>query len=750
MRLGVAAMADSEAGGRWTSQALRLLQPTAEASPLNSIAPVVEQQPSAPPLVSVVICTYRRYDYLERLIPKAAALRVKGQPIEVLIVDSTDDERVAEEFFSRSAMPSGVRMVRSTPAGLSRARNVGLRECRSPYALFLDDDAEPAEGWAEAIFNVFEAYPGAAVVGGPIVPLWPQARPAWLSSRFEGCLTMLDAGPSFRRFTKDYEHVYGANIAVHVERALEVGGFEVSFGRQKAFHLLSNEELVLQNQLRNHGYHVYYAPEALVFHHVHPDRLSQSWIRRRMAWQAVSDAMSWDTRPEAAAILGRATGAAARLGLDPSFLKLFEPVAEPGRLDAQVELIMALMETCLLSNAELSTAQVQSLGAAVLAEPAPKPGHLVRTSSLPALGLKAGGALFVEATPGHDYLFDAYQRMENTSILRRDLDPWRGDEEGIRPLLALLDDAIRAVQQVDGVLVLLTMDYWARPNVVDQVARRLLSAGVPVAAMLHRFPSEPSQIRCVRELAQVVDKVIVLSPDFRMDLERKYGIENVEYLPHHPPTETYPLLGRAQARAKVLVPDDRHVIGTIGEIRAGKGLEPILEAIRSLDQATRDKAFFLFAGKSPPEARQEVQETLRQCQALGRVDLRQTPDRRVFALLNEFEYADYVSATDTGVLFYQGAQRAAMSGVLPCYVASGSGVIATANSYVGRLVADYDLGYTVADETGAGLAAAIAQAVEAGRPVGSELRAIYRARVSVEAVNSQFAALLKDLRGLTP
>ena len=32
-----------------------------------------------------------------------------------------------------------------------------------------------------------------------------------------------------------------------------------------------------------------YSPSALVMHRVHEDRISRSWLRKRIAWQAISD-----------------------------------------------------------------------------------------------------------------------------------------------------------------------------------------------------------------------------------------------------------------------------------------------------------------------------------------------------------------------------------------------------------------------------------------------------------------------------
>ena len=55
--------------------------------------------------------------------------------------------------------------------------------------------------------------------------------------------------------------------------------------------LLSNEETELVSRIRAAGYACVYAPSACVSHFVPASRLQQSWFRKRISWQAVSDLM---------------------------------------------------------------------------------------------------------------------------------------------------------------------------------------------------------------------------------------------------------------------------------------------------------------------------------------------------------------------------------------------------------------------------------------------------------------------------
>jgi len=53
--------------------------------------------------------------------------------------------------------------------------------------------------------------------------------------------------------------------------------------------LLSNEELYMTELALKQGWQVGYFPEALVYHHVAPERLKRSWFFRRSWWQGISE-----------------------------------------------------------------------------------------------------------------------------------------------------------------------------------------------------------------------------------------------------------------------------------------------------------------------------------------------------------------------------------------------------------------------------------------------------------------------------
>lgn len=85
--------------------------------------------------VSVVIPTYNRADYVVGAIE--SAVEQSRPPAEVIVVDDGSTDRTPELL---SSMSDPVRYVRQENAGVSAARNRGVREATGRWVAFLDSD----------------------------------------------------------------------------------------------------------------------------------------------------------------------------------------------------------------------------------------------------------------------------------------------------------------------------------------------------------------------------------------------------------------------------------------------------------------------------------------------------------------------------------------------------------------------------------------------------------------------------------
>ncbi len=114
---------------------------------------IAEPDPGSPPGVSVVIPAYNYAHFLPTAIDSALA---QDHPnIEIIVVDdgSTDNTpEVAAGYGDR------IRCIHQPNAGLSAARNTGIKAASHPFVAFLDADDEWLPGSISAVMREFEAH----------------------------------------------------------------------------------------------------------------------------------------------------------------------------------------------------------------------------------------------------------------------------------------------------------------------------------------------------------------------------------------------------------------------------------------------------------------------------------------------------------------------------------------------------------------------------------------------------------------
>lgn len=115
--------------------------------------------------ITAIITTYNRASILSRAIE---SVLVQSRPVDELIVVDDGSVDHTKEVVTRYGPP--VRYIRQKNAGLSAARNTGVREARSEWVAFLDDDDEWFPYKTERQLAALRAAPEASMCYGG--PLW--------------------------------------------------------------------------------------------------------------------------------------------------------------------------------------------------------------------------------------------------------------------------------------------------------------------------------------------------------------------------------------------------------------------------------------------------------------------------------------------------------------------------------------------------------------------------------------------------
>ena len=245
------------------------------------------------PEISVIVCTYNRAELLDKCLASLQAQSLSRGKYQIIVVENSKDQDIfisKKNKFSKYADD----FIQSLPPGLSRARNVGFKNAKAPYVVYLDDDAIPSKKWLESMLKAFKAIPDAICIGGKVEPLFLQNAPSWLTIDLMNYLSVVDYGNGTISLNSD-RWVVGANIGFHKTFLEEVGGFPEGLGRVgNTVSLLSNDETPLLDEIRRQDKKIVYCGEAAVKHLVDASRLTKDWFRKRVIWQALSDIMKGD------------------------------------------------------------------------------------------------------------------------------------------------------------------------------------------------------------------------------------------------------------------------------------------------------------------------------------------------------------------------------------------------------------------------------------------------------------------------
>jgi len=230
--------------------------------------------------VTVVICTHNRADLIEQSVD-AALGEIRVGRDQVVVVDNASTDATPDVLADLLRRTGGAfRVVRESQLGLSMARNRGLAEAHGEIVAYLDDDAVPRPGWLAALEQPYRD-PAVVAVGGRIYLRFLSEPPAWLSRELHSALSGFDLGSAPRPVRYgEANYPFGANISFRTAAARAAGGFSATVG-PLGRHQLVHDETDLCYRLEHAGGVVWYAPDAMVDHHVLRERLTPHWMLRR-------------------------------------------------------------------------------------------------------------------------------------------------------------------------------------------------------------------------------------------------------------------------------------------------------------------------------------------------------------------------------------------------------------------------------------------------------------------------------------
>lgn len=208
-----------------------------------------------PVTVSVVICTLNREDSLVRVLELLNDQTVR--PMEILVVDQSPDHLPSTwDYLKKNS--DRIRYYSLSQPSTTAARNLALEEVRGDIILFLDDDVLFYPSLTQTHLSNYQdpkigAVTGKVLYDGSQENDWPWAA------------RITPSGKYLRNFTTNQKcqipTLYGCNMSLRRRIVEEVGNFDLNYWGNFLW-----EEVDYALQIRKHGYHILYEPEAVVFH----------------------------------------------------------------------------------------------------------------------------------------------------------------------------------------------------------------------------------------------------------------------------------------------------------------------------------------------------------------------------------------------------------------------------------------------------------------------------------------------------
>jgi glycosyltransferase involved in cell wall biosynthesis len=208
--------------------------------------------------ISIILCTRNRAAKLSVTLECLKSLRTpEGYSSEIIVVDNGSADETAslcQSFATTSSVP--FRREYLSRAGISRARNAGIRASAGRVLAFLDDDIHPQPDWLLVIAREFTAEPSLGILCGRVELEVPEDFPFSIRN--------MESRKYFNAVDDAFYLSAGGNFAGPRSLFDRIGVFDPEFGAGSRFY--SAEDVEFAYRAWRNGEKILYVPEMLVLH----------------------------------------------------------------------------------------------------------------------------------------------------------------------------------------------------------------------------------------------------------------------------------------------------------------------------------------------------------------------------------------------------------------------------------------------------------------------------------------------------
>ena len=235
-------------------------------------------------VLSIIICTYNRVDFLEKCINSILNQINDYSEIEIVIIDNNSNDNTRK--FIESFKKENIKYFLETNQGLSYARNKGIDVSKGKFLAFVDDDAIINKNWVKSLIKQLKKKQYNQIYGGPIYPNFEIKCPKWIDRKFfirkfkktDGFLDSLTSQDGFS----------GGNMCIPKEIFNKIGYFNTNLGMQgKKMGLGEESELFYRIYSKLSEVKLYNINEMSITHFEGKFKLEKNYLKNRITLSSI-------------------------------------------------------------------------------------------------------------------------------------------------------------------------------------------------------------------------------------------------------------------------------------------------------------------------------------------------------------------------------------------------------------------------------------------------------------------------------
>ena len=245
---------------------------------------------------SIVICCFNSAKRIESTLAHIAHQNLNNFIFEVIIVDnnSTDETQTNSlNIWNSFNVKNELYVIEEKKAGLTYARNAGIKSAKGKYILFCDDDNWLEKNFLLNALNILNTNSNIGILGGRGIATSSVELPNWFEAN-KGAYAVGEQAIK-TGIINERGYVWGAGMIFRREEYLKLiqAGFHSLLSDRKGNELSSGGDSEICKWLLLVGKDLFYSEE-LVFHHfIEPTRLTKEYFDKLNIGFAKSHEILW-------------------------------------------------------------------------------------------------------------------------------------------------------------------------------------------------------------------------------------------------------------------------------------------------------------------------------------------------------------------------------------------------------------------------------------------------------------------------